>query len=35
MVPNAVVATLSNGTFRVYSQPGSHVVIDTSGYFTA
>lgn len=34
-VPNAVVATLSNGTFRVYSQPGSHVVIDTSGYFTA
>jgi hypothetical protein len=34
-VPNAVVATLSNGAFRVYSQPGSHVVIDTSGYFTA
>ena len=35
VVPNAVVATLSNGTFRVYSQPGGDVVIDTSGYFTA
>ncbi len=34
-VPNSVVATLNGGTFRVYSHPGSHVVIDTSGYFTA
>ena len=34
-VPNSVVATLNAGTFRVYSHPGSHVIVDTAGYFTA
>jgi hypothetical protein len=32
-IPNAVVATLSGGSFDAFNQPGSHLIVDVSGYF--
>jgi hypothetical protein len=32
-IPNAVVATLSGGSFDAFSQPGNHLIVDVSGYF--
>jgi hypothetical protein len=33
IIPNAVVATLANGSFDIYSQKATHLVIDAAGYF--
>ncbi len=33
IIPNAVVATLANGSFDIYSQKSTHLVIDAAGYF--
>jgi hypothetical protein len=32
-IPNAVVATLSGGSFDAFSQHGNHLIVDVSGYF--
>ena len=34
-IPNAVLATLANGSFDAYTYTGTHLIVDAFGYFRA